>query len=448
MNQQVRDELQNVITGEVILPASPGYDELRNVFNQNGSPSVIVRCQTNEDVSAAIRYARDNQLKLSIRSGGHASSGLSTNDGGVVIDLSQLNAVEVLDAKQHLVRVGAGAHWGDSAKAMNEYGLVISSGDTTSVGVGGLTLGGGIGWLVRKYGLTIDHLQAAEIVTADGETLRVSEQEHPDLFWAIRGGGGNFGVVTSFDFRAQPLKSVVGGMVIYGLDEMESILPKWRDYMRGAPEELTSTVVVFPGFGEQMPPSIFVSLCYGGEDEAAANAAIKPLQELGTVRQQNVERKPYYKILEEPMAPPGIRAVNSNGFVKTMSKDVLAAIGANYGRPKTAIIQIRSLGGAMARVKSDATAFAHRDYEAFILAASLGPKDMPQEQVERMAQEAWQSLKPFTSGAYINFLSDVSDASVKAAYPTATYARLAKIKAKYDPDNVFNQNHNIKPAKS
>jgi FAD/FMN-containing dehydrogenase len=448
MNQQVRDELQNVITGEVILPASPGYDELRNVFNQTGSPAVIVRCKTNEDVAAAIRYARDNQLKLAVRSGGHSPGGLSTNDGGLVIDLSQLNGIEMLDAKQHLVRVGAGGHWGDAAKAMNEYGMVISSGDTTSVGVGGLTLGGGIGWLVRKHGLTIDHLQAAEIITADGKTLRVSEQEHPDLFWAIRGGGGNFGVVTSLDFRAHPLKSIVGGMVIYGLAELGSVLPKWNDYMQRAPEELTSTLVVFPGFGDQMPPSIFVSLCYGGEDEAAANAAIKPLQGLGTIRTQNVQRKPYYKVLEEPALPPGLKTVSSNGFVQSINQDVLAAIGANYGRPGTPILQIRSLGGAMARVKPDATAFAHRDYEVFLLTAAFAPKDMPREQADGINQKAWQPLKPYTSGAYANFLSDVSDASVKTAYPTATYARLAKIKAKYDPDNVFNQNHNIKPAKS
>src|SRR5215213_11766019 len=177
MNQQVRDELQNVITGEVILPASPGYDDFRNVFNQTGSPAIIMRCQTNDDVAAAIRYARDNQLKLSVRSGGHAASGLATNDGGLVIDLSHFNAVEVLDPTQHLVRIGVGAKWGEAAAALADDGIAISSGDTTTVGVGGLTLGGGIGWLVRKYGLTIDHLQAAEIVTADGRILRVSAQE-------------------------------------------------------------------------------------------------------------------------------------------------------------------------------------------------------------------------------------------------------------------------------
>jgi hypothetical protein len=312
--------------------------------------------------------------------------------------------------------------------------------------VGGLTLGGGIGWLVRKHGLTIDSLEAAEIVTADGRTLRVSAQEHPDLFWAIRGGGGNFGVVTSFDFRAQPLRNVFGGMIIYDLAETETVLSKWADYMRRAPETLNSTAVIFSGFGPQVPPQLMILLCYGEDDEAAANAAIKPLQELGTVQHQDIQKKPYYKILEEGMAPPGIRPVSDNGFIKRMNKDVIAALAANYGRPGTPIVQIRSLGGAVARISPEATAFAHRDYEAFVVAASLVPSDTTAEQANRIRQEMWRPLQPFASGAYANFLTDVSEASIANAYPTTTYALLASIKATYDPDNVFNQNHNIKPA--
>jgi FAD/FMN-containing dehydrogenase len=446
VNQRKLDEFKNRIAGEVITPTSPEYDDLRNVFNQTGSPAVIVRCQSSDDVVAAVQFARDNQLTLAVRSGGHSPSGLSTNDGGLVIDLSHFNTVEVLGSKRHLVRIGAGAQWGDAAEALAEHGLAISSGDTKSVGVGGLTLGGGIGWLVRKVGLTIDSLVAAEIITADGRTLRVSNQEHPDLFWAIRGGGGNFGVVTSFDFRAYPLKSVVGGMVIYDLAEMETVLSKWAAYMRGAPEELNSTAVIFPGFGSQMPPQLMVLLCYGGDDEAAANRAIKPLLELGTVRHQDIQTKPYYKILEDAMLPPGLKTVSENGFIKTLSQDVLNTLTANYGRAGTAIIQIRSLGGAVARVSPEATAFAHRDYEAFVLAAAFVPVDTPPEQASRIRQEAWRPLRPFTSGAYINFLTDAGEPGVAVAYPTATYSRLASVKANYDPDNVFNQNHNVKPA--
>ncbi len=446
MNQRTLDEFKSGIAGEVISPASPEYNELRNVFNQTGSPAVIVRGQSNNDVVAAVRFARDNRLPLAVRSGGHGPTGLSTNDGGLVIDLSHFNTVEVLDSARHLVRIGAGAKWGNAAETLAAHGLAISSGDTNSVGVGGLTLGGGIGWLVRKVGLTIDSLEAAEIITADGRTLRVSAEEHPDLFWAIRGGGGNFGVVTSFDFRAHPLKSIVGGMVIYGLDEMETVLPRWADYMRGAPEELNATTVIFPGFGSEVPPQLFILLCYGGEDEAAANEAIQPLLELGAVRHQDIQKKPYYKVLEDAALPPGVKTVSDNGFIKTLSADVLAALAANYGRPGTAIVQIRSLGGAVARVSPEATAFAHRDYEAFVLAASLVPLDTTPEQANGIREESWRPLKPFTSGAYINFLTDVGEPSVAAAYPTATYSRLASVKASYDPDNVFNQNHNIKPV--
>jgi FAD/FMN-containing dehydrogenase len=446
MNQRTLDEFKSRIAGEVISPDSPEYDSLRNVFNGTGSPAVIVRCRSNEDVVAAIRFARNNRLTLAVRSGGHAASGLSTNDGGLVIDLSHFNIVEVLDPARRLVRVGAGAKWGKVAEALAAHGLAISSGDTNSVGVGGLTLGGGIGWLVRKYGLTIDSLEAAELVTADGRTLRVSEQEHPDLFWAIRGGGGNFGVVTSFDFRAQPLKSIVGGMIIYDLAERETVLARWAEYMRGAPEELNATAVIFPGFGSEIPPGVFIFLCYGGEDEDAANEAIQPILQFGAVQTQTIEKKPYYKMLEDAAMPPGVKTVSDNGFVKTLSNDVLAALTTNYGRAGTAIIQIRSLGGAVARVHPEATAFAHRADEAFVLAASFVPLDMPPEQADRIRQEAWRPLKPFASGAYVNFLSAVGEDSIASAYPPATYARLASIKATYDPDNVFNQNHNIKPV--
>jgi hypothetical protein len=364
----------------------------------------------------------------------------------MVIDLSHYNSVEVLDPAKHIVRIGAGARWGDAAKALAEYGLALSSGDTTSVGVGGLTLGGGIGWLVRKHGLTIDHMEAAEIITADGRTLRVSATEHPDLFWALRGGGGNFGVVTSFDFRAHPLKSIVGGLLMFDLAEAESILTKWAAYMRTAPEELNTTAVLFSGFGPQVPPGLMLFVCYGGEDETAANAAIKPLLELGTLRHQDIKTKPYYEMLEDPAAPPDMKAVSQNGFVKSLNKEVISALVANYGKPGTAIIQIRWLGGAVARVKPDATAFAHRDYEAFILAAALVPFATPPEQGHKISQEAWKPLQSFASGAYVNFLTDTGDSSVAAVYPKATLTRLAKVKATYDPDNVFNQNLNIKPA--
>jgi FAD/FMN-containing dehydrogenase len=447
MNQHELAGIKYVISGEVVRPSDLEYGELSKVFVRAGSPAVIMRCQDNDAVAAAIQFARENQLELSVRSGGHSFSGLSTNDGGLVIDLSYFNAVEVIDPAQNIVRIGAGARWGDAAKALDAHGLAISSGDTNSVGVGGLTLGGGIGWMVRKYGLTIDSLEAAEIVLADGHTLRVSAKEYPDLFWAIRGGGGNFGVATSFDFRAHSIQSALGGMVIYPTTELEFVLTNWADYMRGAPEELNSTFVVFSGFGPETPPSLMVLVCYGGDDEDAAHNAVKPLLKLGAMQHQDIQRKPYYKMLEDSAMPPGLKPAGQNGFVKTFSKDVIEAIVTNYGRAGTPILQIRSLGGAMNRISPDATAFAHRGYEAFISAASLIPADTPDEQTERIRRESWRPLEPFTEGAYVNFLTDVGEANMAAAYPTATYNRLAEIKAVYDPENIFNQNANIEPAK-
>jgi FAD/FMN-containing dehydrogenase len=443
MDSQIAAEFNNRIAGEVVVPASLSYDELRKVFNQAGSPAVIVRAQSNDDIVTALRFAREHQFTLSVRSGGHGLSGQATNNGGLVLDLTYLNAVEILDPEQRLVRIGAGARWGEVAKALATHGLAISSGDTNRVGVGGLTLGGGIGWMVRTYGLTIDSLQAAELITADGRVLRVSAEEHPDLFWAIRGGGGNFGVVTSFDFYAQPCKAIIGGSVNYDVAEAESVLTAWASAMREAPEKLNSTVVLFSGFGPQVPPRVSVLLCYAGDDETAARAAIEPLLHLGTVQAQDIQKKPYYAMLGDAMSlPPPLKIVVHNGFLKILSQEAIAVLAANYGKPGKPIAEIRRLGGAMARVSPQATAFAHRESEALVIVATFAPE----EQAHHIRQVAWGPLTPLSSGAYVNFLSDASQTSVAAAYPGETYARLASVKATYDPDNVFNQNQNIKPA--
>lgn len=446
MNPQNIEAFASRIAGEIVLPDSPTYDGLRTLFNRKGSPALIVKVNNNADIAESIRFARDNGLTLSVRSGGHGLPGLATNDGGLVIDLARLNAVEVLDAARGLVRIGAGARWGAAAKVLGEHGLAISSGDTTTVGVGGLTLGGGIGWLVRKYGLTIDSVEAAEIVTADGKTLRVSADEHADLYWAIRGGGGNFGVVTSFDFRAQPIKTVVGGLILYPTDESASAAKQWAKVMRNAPEELSSTIVFFSGFGPQVPPGLMVYVCYAGDDDAAADKAIQPLLELGTVVQKDVKRKPYHEMLEEGPPPGGFKMVSEAGFIGAITDEVMETMAANYGKPGKPINQIRSLGGAVARVGTDETAFAHRNAEGVFWMVSPMPADTPDEQLERVRQAGIAPLKPFMEGAYVNFLVDASETSVAAVYPPATYERLASVKATYDPDNVFNQNHNVKPG--
>jgi FAD/FMN-containing dehydrogenase len=408
---------------------------------------VIVCAQSVEDIVTALRFAREQRVSVSVRSGGHLLTGQATNDGGLVVDLGRFNTVTLLDAEQRLVRIGAGAHWGEVAAALAEHDLAISSGDTRQVGVGGLTLGGGIGWMVRTHGLTIDSLRAAELVTADGRILRVSAEEHPDLFWAIRGGGGNFGVVTSFDFAAQPCKGIVGGMVTYDTAEAKSVLTNWASAMNDAPDELNSTLVLFSGFGPQMPPQVMVLLCYAGDDETVARGAIEPFLRLGAVRSQDIQKKPYAAMLEDaPPLPPSFKLVGQDGFLRTLGADVIEVLAAHYGQAGAPIAQIRRLGGAMARVDPQATAFAHRENEALVVVPTFAPADAPAEQVQQIRQAAWRPLAPCGNGAYGNFLSDASEASVAAAYPGATYARLARIKAIYDPENVFNQNLNIKPA--
>jgi FAD/FMN-containing dehydrogenase len=333
------------------------------------------------------------------------------------------------------------------ATALAEHDLAISSGDTRQVGVGGLTLGGGVGWMVRTHGLTIDSLRAAELVTADGRVLRVSAEEYPDLFWAIRGGGGNFGVVTSFDFEAQPCTGIVGGIVTYDTAEAKAVLTNWASAMNDAPDELNSTLVLFSGFGPQMPPRVMVHLCYAVDDETAARGAIEPFLRLGDVRSQDIQKKPYAAMLEDAQPlPPSFKMVGHNGFVRTLGAEVIEVLAAHYGQAGAPIAQIRRLGGAMARVGPLETAFAHRENEAFVVAPAFAPADAPAEQVQQIRQAAWGPLAPWSSGAYGNFLSEASAASVAATYPGETYTRLARIKAIYDPDNIFNQNLNIPPA--
>jgi FAD/FMN-containing dehydrogenase len=447
VQSQALTELTSRIAGEVVVPASSSYEALRNVFHRGGSPAAIVRAHTTDDVIAAIRFARERHAALSVRSGGHGLSGLATNNGGLVIDLAYFNAVQILDPARGLVRIGAGAHWGDVAQALAPHGLAVSSGDTKQVGVGGLTLGGGIGWMVRKDGLTIDCLQAADVITADGHTVHVSAQEHPDLFWAIRGGGGNFGVVTFFDFHAQPCGEIVGGSVIYDSADADNVLSAWATCMREAPDELSSTVVLFPGFGPQVPPQIRVLLCYAGDDVAAANAAISPFLHLSAAQSQDIQRKPYQAMLDDAVPPPpSLRMVGHDGFLKTLSPAAIGTLAANYGHAGQPVAQIRALGGAVARVSPEATAFAHRGDEALVVVPVFVPREASDEQAQPIGQAAWQPLAPLASGMYLNFLTDASEAAVAAAYPSATYARLARIKAMYDPDNLFNQTQNIKPA--
>ena len=381
-----------------------------------------------------------------MRGGGHGFPGFGTNDGGVVIDLSKLTNVEIIDKERHLVRIGGGATWGQVAAVLAPHGLAISSGDTKSVGVGGLTLTGGIGWKVRKYGLALDSVVAAEVVTAGGEVVPASAEENPELFWAIRGGGGNFGIVTAFEFVAHPTTDVFFGKIAFPASEAATVLRGWADYLRTAPEELTSTAAFANPYagGPEAPVEIYVA--FDGDDPELAARAIDPIRLLGTVIGDDVALEPYADTLADGTSPPpGIQFVPRSAFVdKESVPEVLQVLAEVRASERSPFIAVRSVGGAVSRVPDDATAYAHRQAELMFVTTIAGPE--PVVEAARPALEAiWGRLAPHVNGAYANFLASATEEDVAAIYPAPTYKRLAAVKRQYDPGNLFVRNHNVRP---
>jgi FAD/FMN-containing dehydrogenase len=362
----------------------------------------------------------------------------------MVIDLMHLKDIDVYDKTKHLVRVGAGAIWVEIGTALQKHGLALSSGDTRTVGVGGLTLGGGVGWMLRKYGLAIDSLAGVEIVTASGQVLHAAADENEDLFWAIRGGGGNFGIVTQFEFAAHPVGQVFAGPIVYGLDDLPTLLRGWRDAMRQADENLTTMLITLPSFMGN-PPAATVVCCYADDDEAKAAAALEPLKHLGKLVSQDIQKKAYVDVLEDAHVPSGVRVITRDGFVKDFSDELIDTIAGQYTADSGPILQIRSVGGAMNRVAAQATAFAHRDKEVLLVEPFFVPPDAAPDVIAK-ALQPWKQIEPFLSGAYGNLSGGNHDEDISTIYPPATYERLAAIKRQYDPDNLFSQNFNVKPA--
>jgi FAD/FMN-containing dehydrogenase len=440
------ETLRRGFDGDLIEPGAAEYEAASRSVLASGSPALVLRPASVADVQAGVRFAAESGLVLSVRGGGHAFAGFGTNDGGVVIDLSRLATVEMVDKERHVVRVGGGATWGQVSSVLGAHGLAISSGDTKSVGVGGLTLAGGIGWKVRKYGLTLDNLVAAEVVTADGSVVRASADENPDLFWALRGGGGNFGIVTTFDFVAHQTTDVFHGKISFPATELATVLQGWADYLRIATEDLTSSVAFANPFagGPNAPVEILVA--FDGDDPDLAAQAIDPIRRLGTVIADDVVLKPVSDTLEEGMAPPpGIEIVTRSAFANQESvPDVLRILAETGASERSPIIAIRSVGGAVTRVADDATAYAHRQAELMFATTVIGPP--PAIKAAAPAVDGiWSRLAPHATGAYANFLTSATDEATAAVYPTATYERLATVKHRYDPTNLFTQNHNIRP---
>lgn len=436
-----RELLVDNVRGDVLRPGDDGYADASAVTFATGAPALVVRPYDIDGVVTAIDHARRDGLALSVRSGGHSVLGSSTNTGGLVLDLTHFDAVDVVDEQRRVVSVGGGANWGQVSDELARHGLAITAGDTAEVGVGGLTLGGGMGWMVRKYGLAIDSLVAAQVVTADGRIIEASEDSHADLFWAIRGGGGNFGVVTRFDFVAQPVAMVHFGTITYEPDDPVTLVRSWRDHMRTASEDLSSTLTLMPAmFG--MPASVMVTLCYAGDDSGYGDA-VDPLLGMGRVTSNSVTSLPYADILEHAGHPPGMQVVARNALVPALDDDLIETVMTVYRSETPMMASIRSLGGAYGRVSVHETAFAHRDAEAMVFCGAMLAADAAQSEVDR-ALEPWPSVARRGSGAYLNFHGSATLDDLLAAYPA--YERLAEVKRAYDPENVFARNHNIVPG--
>ena len=437
------DSLRHSFTGSLLLDADEGFSAFMYPI---GAPSVIARPTTVDDVASALKYAHDHDLPVSIRSGGHSGGGWTSRPGGLVLDMSGFDAIAVEGTS---VTVGAGATWGAVAAALAPHGLALTSGDTSSVGVGGLTLGGGVGWIVRKYGLALDNLSSVQIVTAAGHAVTANAKENADLFWAIRGGGGNFGVVTEFTFEAQQLDGVLHGAISFAADDLAALLRAYRDVMRSAPEELNATFLLMPPMGPEMPGGPQIHVVWAGNDEAAAMAAIQPLLDIAGMTTHDITPKPYRDVLDDPQPPPAgtpmPTIVGNNGWAPDFSDEAIDAISSMIAALEAPVLMIRYLRGAFNRVAADATAFAWRDAETLVIAVAFLPPNSPPDLLEQI-DEAWAPVAKFTQGTYGNFVSYAGERAVGLMYPPATRTRLAEVKRTWDPDNLFDQNQNIEPA--
>ena len=446
-------KLRADVGGRVIAPEDPEYDSARSVFygGIDRHPAAIVRVRDDMDVARVVALARDTGLELAVRSGGHSISGLCVSEGGIVIDLADMRALEI-DPEARTAWAQTGLTAVEFTTAAAEHGLGIGFGDTGSVGIGGITLGGGVGYLVRKHGLTIDSLQAADIVTADGEIRRVDAENEPDLFWAIRGGGGNFGVATRFRFGLHQIDTVVGGMLL---------LPATVDTIAGfmaeaeeSPDELSSIANVMPAPPMPFVPeeahgklAIMALMTYAG-DPGAGQRALAPFRALAEPIADMLRPMPYPEVYppeEEGYHPV---ATGHTMFVDTIGRPEAETILEHLGTSTAmmGVAQLRTLGGAMARVPGDATAFAHRQSKIMVNVAAV--YEHPDEiAVHGPWVEAFAAaLHQGDDSAYVNFLGDEGEARIRAAYPGPTWDRLRQIKARYDPTNLFRLNQNIPPA--
>jgi FAD/FMN-containing dehydrogenase len=453
------DSLRDPIEGTVLSPADSDYDDARTIWNAmiDRRPAVVVRPRSAEDVAAAIRFAREEELPIAVCGGGHNVAGNATVDDGLMIDFSQMREVTV-DPDQGTVRVEAGALLSDLDAAVAEHGLIVPGGIVSTTGVAGLTLGGGFGWTSRKLGLTVDSLRSAELVTAEGESITASEQEHPDLFWAIRGGGGNFGIVTSFEFEAHELgPDFLCGLIVHPIESGREFLQHHREMAAKAPDELSAWIVIrqappLPFLPEEVhgKPAVVLAFAYAGDPEEGEKLINERYAEFGEPFGKHIGVMPFAEWQQ------GFDALNAEGDrnywkshnLTELSDPVIdAALAAIDELPSPhAEVFIAHLGGATSRIANDSTAYAHRDAEFVVNIHGHWTDPADDDAGIAWARKLFEALAPHaTGGAYVNFLSDEGPERVQDAYPPEVWSRLVEVKRRYDPENVFRLNQNIPP---
>jgi FAD/FMN-containing dehydrogenase len=456
MAQQTLDQLRGRVRGQVITKDDEGYEEARKVYNAmiDRRPRVVIRATNAGDVAAAVNFARENQLAIAVRGGGHSVPGFGTCDDGVVIDLFPMQKVDVDPAKK-TARAQGGATWGVFNDATNAHGLATTGGIISTTGIGGLTLGGGIGYLSRGFGLSCDNLVSAEVVTADGRTVDASERENEDLFWALRGGGGNFGVVTSFEYRVHPVNEIYGGAMFFELKDARSLLKWYRDFIADAPEEFGG----FPAF-QIAPPLpfipekrhgdtfvVFVS-CWAGPIEQG-EGIVKPIRDVAPVAAEMIGPMPYPMLNSafDALVPPGLQHYWKANFVRELTDEAIDA-HLEHGPKVPAVnstMHIYPINGACHRVAPDATAFAYRDANFATVIAGMWPDPAQNKANIKWVRDYYDATAPLSEeGGYINFMADDDQDRIKANYK-GNYERLRNVKRTYDPDNLFRLNQNIKP---
>jgi FAD/FMN-containing dehydrogenase len=448
LDETAVQSLRERLRGELLQPGMPGYDQARQMYNAmvDRHPALIVRVAGVADVIASLRFAREHGLPMSVKGGGHGVAGKALCDGGLVIDLAPMQGVRV-DPARRTARAEGGVTWGAFDLETQAFGLATTGGVIPSTGIAGLTLGGGLGMLMRRFGLACDNLLSTDMVTADGALLTASETEHPDLFWALRGGSGNFGVVTSFEYRLHPVgPMMLGGFIVHPLSQAQEAARFYRDYVATAPDELGSYFgfATFPD-GQQVAAMV---VGYSGS-MAEGERVLQPMRSFGQPIMDTVGPVPYVQVQEffSPSYPSGRRNYWKSSFVRELGDGAIAVLIDRFAAAPSPFtgIGLEHLGGAIARVAPDATAFHQRNAPYTVVIAAMWEEAAETEANIQWARESWDALRPWMEeSVYVNYLDAGEDGRVREAFG-ANYARLAAVKAKYDPENVFRSNHNVLP---